>query len=226
MTGESTASRPGVISSRSEVLVQMSTTAAVVGLLGVVHDPRVVAELVPHLTTTCPRRGRPRGSPARRTGTRPTRRAAARRARPGGRPGSREVEACAAQRLLERAEQRRGGDDGRRDRDALRDGLRRVADGVQAARISRRPPSNSPDISAMPCALSDTGRTCPWTRSTPTVVSMPMPVSAMKYSALGQFAVPPQEEAADDRAADHAGSTTRWTRGRRRTRPGSSWPAR
>ena len=49
MTGASTASSPGVISSRSEVFVQMSTTAAVVRLLGVVHDPRVVAELVPHL---------------------------------------------------------------------------------------------------------------------------------------------------------------------------------
>jgi hypothetical protein len=42
-------------------------------------------------------------------------------------------------------------------------------------------PSNSPDISAMPCALSEMGPNVSIETMTPTVVSMPMPVSEMKY---------------------------------------------
>ena len=48
-------------------------------------------------------------------------------------------------------------------------------------RISAGRPSNSPDISAMPCALSEMGPNVSMDTTTPTVVSMPMPVSAMKY---------------------------------------------
>ena len=46
-------------------------------------------------------------------------------------------------------------------------------------RISAGRPSNSPDISAIPCALSDTGPYVSIDTITPTVVSIPMPVSAM-----------------------------------------------
>ena len=49
------------------------------------------------------------------------------------------------------------------------------------ARISAGRPSNSPDISAMPCALSDTGPYVSIDTMTPTVVSIPMPVREMKY---------------------------------------------
>ncbi len=49
-------------------------------------------------------------------------------------------------------------------------------------RISAGLPSNSPDISAMPCALSEMGPYVSIDTTTPTVVSMPMPASAMKYS--------------------------------------------
>ena len=41
-------------------------------------------------------------------------------------------------------------------------------------------PLNSPDISAMPCALSDTGPNVSIETITPTVVSIPIPVSEMK----------------------------------------------
>src|SRR4029453_9384814 len=44
-------------------------------------------------------------------------------------------------------------------------------------------PSNSPDISAIPCALSDTGPKVSIDTMTPTVVSIPIPVSEMKYRA-------------------------------------------
>src|SRR4051794_19203131 len=49
-------------------------------------------------------------------------------------------------------------------------------------RISAGRPSNSPDISAMPCALSEIGPYVSIDTMTPTVVSIPMPVSEMKYS--------------------------------------------
>jgi hypothetical protein len=41
-------------------------------------------------------------------------------------------------------------------------------------------PENSPDISAIPCALSETGPYVSIDTITPTVVSIPMPVSEMK----------------------------------------------
>jgi len=47
-------------------------------------------------------------------------------------------------------------------------------------RISAGRPSNSPDISAMPCALSEIGPYVSIDTMTPTVVSIPMPVSEMK----------------------------------------------
>ncbi len=43
-------------------------------------------------------------------------------------------------------------------------------------------PWNSPDISAMPAALSDTGPNVSSETMTPVVASMPMPVRAMRYS--------------------------------------------
>ena len=48
-------------------------------------------------------------------------------------------------------------------------------------RISAGRPSNSPDISAMPWALSEIGPYVSIDTTTPTVVSIPMPVSEMKY---------------------------------------------
>src|SRR5262245_38519822 len=44
-------------------------------------------------------------------------------------------------------------------------------------------PSNSPDISAIPAALSATGPNVSSDTTTPVVASMPMPVSATRYSA-------------------------------------------
>ena len=49
-------------------------------------------------------------------------------------------------------------------------------------RISAGRPSNSPDISAIPCALSEIGPYVSIDTTTPTVVSIPIPVRAMKYS--------------------------------------------
>ena len=49
-------------------------------------------------------------------------------------------------------------------------------------RISDGRPSNSPDISAMPWALSEIGPYVSIETTTPTVVSIPIPVRAMKYS--------------------------------------------
>src|SRR4029453_6151952 len=43
-------------------------------------------------------------------------------------------------------------------------------------------PSNSPDISAMPAALSDTGPNVSSDTTTPVVANMPMPVRATRYS--------------------------------------------
>ena len=43
-------------------------------------------------------------------------------------------------------------------------------------------PWNSPDISAMPAALSDTGPKVSSETMTPVVASMPMPASATRYS--------------------------------------------
>jgi hypothetical protein len=48
--------------------------------------------------------------------------------------------------------------------------------------IRRGSPSNSPDISAMPAALSETGPKVSSDTTTPVVASMPMPVSATRYS--------------------------------------------
>ena len=59
-------------------------------------------------------------------------------------------------------------------------------------RISAGRPSNSPDISAMPCALSEIGPKVSIDTITPTVVSMPMPVSEMKYSAR-RGSLPPRK---------------------------------
>ena len=49
-------------------------------------------------------------------------------------------------------------------------------------RISAGRPSNSPDISAIPWALSEIGPYVSIETTTPTVVSIPIPVRAMKYS--------------------------------------------
>ena len=57
-------------------------------------------------------------------------------------------------------------------------------------RICAGRPSNSPDISAMPCALSETGPNVSIDTMTPTVVSMPIPVSEMKYRASAGWLAP------------------------------------
>ena len=49
------------------------------------------------------------------------------------------------------------------------------------SRIAAGLPSNSPDISAMPWALSEIGPNVSIETMTPTVVSIPMPDSEMKY---------------------------------------------
>ena len=51
-------------------------------------------------------------------------------------------------------------------------------------RVSAPRPVISPDISAMPWALSDTGPNVSIDTITPTVESKPIPVSAMKYRLL------------------------------------------
>ena len=52
-----------------------------------------------------------------------------------------------------------------------------------SVRMSAPGPSTSPDISAMPCALSDTGPKVSMATMTPTVVSRPVPASATANSA-------------------------------------------
>ena len=52
-----------------------------------------------------------------------------------------------------------------------------------SVRISTPSPLTSPDISAMPCALSDTGPKVSIATITPTVVSSPVPASATANSA-------------------------------------------
>ena len=58
---------------------------------------------------------------------------------------------------MKAGEQGQGGDDGRADGEALGHGLGGVADGVEAGHDPLRLAENSPLISAMPAALSDTG---------------------------------------------------------------------
>ena len=59
----------------------------------------------------------------------------------------------------------------------------------------------SPDISAMPWALSETGPNVSIATITPTVVSRPQPASATANSAI-ESEPPAQEERAEDRRAD------------------------
>jgi hypothetical protein len=73
------------------------------------------------------------------------------------------------------AEQCGGREDGRGDRDALGDGLGGVAHGVELGEDLGALPSTSPDISAMPWALSETGPKVSIATMTPTVVSRPQP---------------------------------------------------
>ncbi len=51
-----------------------------------------------------------------------------------------------------------------------------------SVRIAAPSPSTSPDISAMPCALSETGPKVSIATMTPTVVSRPVPASATANS--------------------------------------------
>ncbi len=69
-----------------------------------------------------------------------------------------------------RPEQRRRGQHRRGDRDALGDGLGGVADRVELGEDLRALSSTSPDISAMPWALSLTGPKVSMATMTPTVV--------------------------------------------------------
>ncbi len=83
--------------------------------------------------------------------------------------------------LDEAGEQGDGGDDGRADGEALGDGLRGVADGVEADHDPLRARRGTRrDISAMPAALSDTGPNVSSDTITPVVASMPMPHSATR----------------------------------------------
>jgi len=56
-------------------------------------------------------------------------------------------------------------------------------------------PSTSPDISAMPCALSDTGPNVSMDTMTPTVVSRPVPASATANRAMVALPVPSRNAA-------------------------------
>src|SRR5687768_10530622 len=56
-------------------------------------------------------------------------------------------------------------------------------------------PLNSPDISAMPAALSDTGPNVSSETMTPVVASMPMPVRATRYSENCRLPLPSASEA-------------------------------
>ena len=218
MIGARTASVAGVASSRSDDFRGRVHDGAVVGLLGVVHDPRVLAELLAHLHDDL-RRGPPDGADGERGEQERDRAAdaAARRARRevdpdamcrcGGAPGTTPNSDVAAEH--------RGGDG-----DALGDGLGRVPDrrrgspgsrrrGRRRRRTSRRSPARCPTP----------GRTCPSRRSTPTTDSIPMPASDDEEELLDQVVA--QVEAADDGARRWPGSTTRSTRGPPRSRPGS-----
>jgi len=105
----------------------------------------------------------------------------------------------------ERAEQRRRREHRGGDRDSLRDGLRGVADRVQPGEHLRGLPLEpSPDISAMPCALSDTGPKVSIDTITPTVVSRPVPASADGKQGDGRVSGAEQEREVD-RAADQQG---------------------
>ena len=66
-----------------------------------------------------------------------------------------------------------------------------------SVRICAPSPSTSPDISAMPCALSETGPKVSIATITPTVVSRPVPASATANSASVIDAAAEQERAED-----------------------------
>src|SRR5690606_42131048 len=68
-------------------------------------------------------------------------------------------------------------------------------------------PWNSPDISAMPAALSDTGPNVSSETMTPVVASMPMPVRATRYSE--NCRLPPPR--ASETPIDTAMATTAYT---------------
>ena len=64
----------------------------------------------------------------------------------------------------------------------------------RSVRILAPSPSTSPDISAMPWALSETGPNVSMATMTPTVVSRPVPATATKKSAKA-IEPPPRRKA-------------------------------
>ena len=77
-------------------------------------------------------------------------------------------------------EQRDGGDDRGADREPFVTALVVLPTASRLTMMRAGSPSNSPDISAMPAALSATGPKVSSDTTTPVVASMPMPVSATR----------------------------------------------
>ena len=203
MTGCRTASRPGVISSRSEVFVQMSTTAAVIGLLRVVHDPRVVAELVPDLDHHL-------------LAARPTARIASEENRNATEPPSSRPTRTSGWSTRIASEVEPGAPCSASSNEPNSDVAAITAVAIampfviafvefptasRPPRISAGRPSNSPDISAMPCALSEIGPYVSIDTIDADRREHPHPGEGDEVQPLGERCRPGRNDA-DDRAGD------------------------
>ena len=206
------------------------------------HDPGDLAELATNPNTMAPAArvtalmARPRRGRRRRTDDqtdqsvgRSDQRTGLASHAPGLYPAwccrGREMSRPRSARRRYRAEERRRGEHGRRDGDALGDRLWWCCRPRRASvRIWAPSPSTSPDISAMPWALSETGPKVSMATMTPTVVSRPHPAKATRKSERG----PPRRRRGGgevDRATDDRGGVDRRPTRRRYPRA-QRWPDR
>ena len=199
ITGASTASRAGVTSSRWAARVQMLDDPAVLGLLGAVHDPGVLAELASHLLDDRA------GGAADGADGRPEKRKAIEP------PISTPMNVVGLATLIwVAASWNRAEPVACRfswlpivsTNEAKRATVASTAEAIAtplvialvvlptASRLTitrSASPPNSPAISAMPAALSDTGPKLSSDTTMPVVESSPMPVSATRNKASSMF---------------------------------------
>src|SRR5579859_7125821 len=192
--GVSTASRPGVASSRSESFVQMSTTRPYAGFS--------VKSMIPGCVLNCSRTSNTTRPAARPTAmiSRPEKKNTT--DAPTMRPTSafgRSIERLNVPAAFPRAAStvvRNAPNSAVAASTAVAIAMPLVIAFVVLPTASSRVrtwaagPSTSPLISAMPCALSDTGPNVSMDTITPTVVSRPVPASATANSAIVGLPVP------------------------------------
>ena len=168
--------------------------AAVLGPLGALHDPGMLAELAPHLLDDLAADPADRLHRERREQER--HQAADEEAGDHPRVGEAKNVSCespvgsSSQARRVRVEQDERRERGRADRVALRDGLRRVADRVERVGDRRGRDSGRSAISAMPPALSVTGPNASSATIRPVIESCaitatPMPKRPAKWLATG-----------------------------------------